>query len=197
MSVAVDEAGENKLSAGVNRLWRVIFRFERDTWPDGDNRVAFYGNGSVVVNDPRAVHGDDRASGDDQVDFFFLRCRPEWVGSYKNQDKNDEPAQDHFLSQGRKPGLILMRGRSVKPRRTRSIRKESPGSREFLRDTSCPLWLLLYRRSAYRKPSSPLIWSLVSPPTRGSGLPLSVTATATTISLARGAALIRTSMPSK
>ena len=37
----------------------------------------------------------------------------------------------------------------------------------------------------------------VAPPTRGNGLPLSVTATATMISLARGASLICTSMPSK
>ena len=49
----------------------------------------------------------------------------------------------------------------------------------------------------YRRPSSPLISPLVNPPTRGNGRPLSVTATATMISLARGASLILTSMPSK
>jgi len=38
--------------------------------------------------------------------------------------------------------------------------------------------------ASYLNPSSPLIWSLVSPPTRGSGRPLSVTAMATIISLA-------------
>ena len=48
-----------------------------------------------------------------------------------------------------------------------------------------------------RKPSSPLISSFLRPPTRGSGRPLSVTATATMISFARGASLMRTSMPSK
>jgi len=49
----------------------------------------------------------------------------------------------------------------------------------------------------YRRPSSPFISAIVRPPTRGSGLPLSVIATATMISLARGASLICTSMPSK
>jgi hypothetical protein len=48
-----------------------------------------------------------------------------------------------------------------------------------------------------RKPSSPLTSATVNPPTRGKGRPLSVTATATMISLARGASLICTSMPSK
>ena len=46
-------------------------------------------------------------------------------------------------------------------------------------------------------PSSPLISCLARPPTRGCGLPESVTAMATTISLSRGASLTRTSMPSK
>jgi predicted MPP superfamily phosphohydrolase len=48
-----------------------------------------------------------------------------------------------------------------------------------------------------RRPSSPLISSFLRPPTRASGRPLSVTATATMISFARGASLMRTSMPSK
>src|SRR2546427_9466820 len=47
-----------------------------------------------------------------------------------------------------------------------------------------------------RNPSSPLILSLVRPPARASGRRLSVTAIATIISLARGASLMRTSMPS-
>src|SRR6516225_7192853 len=49
----------------------------------------------------------------------------------------------------------------------------------------------------YRKPSLPTICSLVSPPTRGRGRPLSVTTTATTISLLRGASCTRTSIASK
>src|ERR1700722_1548373 len=197
MGVAVDEAWENKLSIGINCLCGGILRCHFRTRSDCNDRVAFYGNGSIVVNNPSAVHGDDSPSGEDQVGFFFPRSGPERAGSYKNQDQNQEPAQDHFLSQGRKPRLILIVDGAFKPRRTRSIAKEFPTTGGFLRDTSCPWWLLLYRSSAYRKPSSPLIWSLVSPPTRGSGLPLSVTATATMISLARGASLIRTSMPSK
>ena len=44
---------------------------------------------------------------------------------------------------------------------------------------------------------SPSACSAVSPPTRGSGRPLSVTATATRISFARGASFRRTSIPSK
>src|SRR5579863_2725876 len=49
----------------------------------------------------------------------------------------------------------------------------------------------------HRSPSTPLISSFLRPPTRGRGRPESVTATATTISLARGASATRTSMPSK
>ena len=45
------------------------------------------------------------------------------------------------------------------------------------------------RTEAQRNPSSPLISCLASPPTRGCGRPESVTATATTISLSRGASL--------
>src|SRR5262249_24717352 len=48
-----------------------------------------------------------------------------------------------------------------------------------------------------RKPSSPLMSYASSPPRRGSGRPPVVTATATTISLARGASLMLTCMPSK
>jgi len=59
-------------------------------------------------------------------------------------------------------------------------------------------WSIQSRRTVfYRNPSSPLTSATVSPPTRASGRPLSVTATATMISFARGASLIRTSMPSK
>ena len=46
----------------------------------------------------------------------------------------------------------------------------------------------------YRSPSIPLISCFVNPPTRGSGRPESVTATATTISFARGASAMRTLM---
>ncbi len=49
----------------------------------------------------------------------------------------------------------------------------------------------------YLSPSSPFISAVVRPPTRGSGRPESVTATATMISFARGASAIDTVMPSK
>lgn len=48
-----------------------------------------------------------------------------------------------------------------------------------------------------RRPSLPSASSWVSPPTRGKGRPLSVTATATRISPARGESFRRTSTPSK
>src|SRR5207253_4944891 len=56
-------------------------------------------------------------------------------------------------------------------------------------------WLWVGR--AYRRPSSPLISWACSPPMRASGLPLAVTTTATTISLARGASATRASIASK
>lgn len=49
----------------------------------------------------------------------------------------------------------------------------------------------------YLSPSTPLASFASSPPTRGRGRPESVTTIATMISFARGASLIRTSMPSK
>ncbi len=51
--------------------------------------------------------------------------------------------------------------------------------------------------TAQRRPSLPSISSVVRPPTRASGRPESVTATATTISSGRGASAMRTSMASK
>ena len=56
---------------------------------------------------------------------------------------------------------------------------------------------VLCARRAQRRPSTPLISEAVRPPTRGNGRPLSVTTTATTISLARGASATRASMASK
>jgi len=50
---------------------------------------------------------------------------------------------------------------------------------------------------SHRNPSSPTASSCASPPTRGRGRPLSVTATATMISLARGASGMRISTASK
>src|SRR5690606_35955898 len=53
------------------------------------------------------------------------------------------------------------------------------------------------REITHRRPSSPLISSTVSPPTRGCGRPPSVTATAMTISSGAGASTMRSSMASK
>ena len=71
----------------------------------------------------------------------------------------------------------------------------------FIFNFHCTFLAMKWQRSnghlPYLRPSSPIASAWVKPPTRGNGRPLSVTATATKISFARGASFKRTSIPSK
>ena len=77
VSVAVDESGQDQLAFGVDGLRSGVPGFEFAAGADGDDRVTFHGDSAVVEDGAGAVHGDDRAAGDEQVGFFFVGLRRE------------------------------------------------------------------------------------------------------------------------
>jgi len=67
MGVSVDEPRKDELAFSVDRLRGGEPGFHFVAWANRDDGVTRNSDRSIVIDGAFAVHGDDRASGDDQV----------------------------------------------------------------------------------------------------------------------------------